>query len=117
MKHPRPVEYLVSEDGRRTGVVLRWEDYEKLTSQSVADPDLLYGMNEAELRALATGMLASPHDERLNGLLARNQQGRLSVDEARELDELVNYLDQMNVLKARALLTLQRLNEEKEAYE
>jgi hypothetical protein len=117
MKHPRPVEYLVSEDGRRTGVVLRWEDYERLTAQPVADPDLLSGMNEAELKALATGMLASPHQERLDSLLERNRQGRLSVDEARELDELVDYLDQMNALKARALLTLQRLNEAKEAYE
>jgi hypothetical protein len=117
MKHPRHVEYLVSEDGTRTGVVLRLEDYEKLTSQPVVDPDLLSGMNQAELSALATGRLASPHQERLDSLLELNRRGRLSVDEARELDELVDYLDQMNALKARALLTLQRLNEEKESYE
>lgn len=117
MKQAKPVEYLVSEDGQRRGVVLTWEDYEALTSQANADPDLLYSLSEAELTALAQGMLASPNQERLQQLLERNRQGRLGVDEARELDELIDYVDQMNALKARATLTLQRLNEEKEAYE
>lgn len=117
MKDRKPVEYLVSEDGRRTGVVLRWEDYEALTAQRPRDPDLLVGLSEAELKALSSGMLAGGHQQRLDQLLEENRQGRLNVNAARELDELIDYIDQMNILKARATLTLQRLQEEKETYE
>lgn len=117
MKRSKPVEYLVSEDGQRRGVVLSWEDYQALTSQARLDPDLLYGMNEDELSALASGRLGISSQDRLGQLLEQNRQGRLSVDEARELDELIDYLDRMNVLKARAALTLLRLQEDKEPYE
>ncbi len=117
MKERRPVEYLVSEDGKRTGVVLRWEDYEALRAGALRDADFLVGLSEAELKALASGRLAVSSQERLDELLETNRQGRLNVDEARELDELVDYIDQMNILKARASLTLQRLQEDKEKYE
>lgn len=117
MKDRRPVEYLVSEDGKRTGVVLRWEDYEALRTGAQRDPDLIVGLSAAELKALASGRLAPGSQDRLDDLLEKNRQGRLSVDEARELDELVDYMDQMNVLKARATLTLQRLQEDRETYE
>jgi hypothetical protein len=117
MKDRKPVEYLVSEDGKRTGVVLRWEDYEALKASAQHDPDLIVGLSEAELRALVSSRLASNSQDRLGELLEKNRQGRLSVEEARELDELIEYIDQMNILKARAALTLQRLQEEKGSYE
>ena len=105
-----PVQYLVNEDGRRTGVVLDWESYQALQQASrAADPDLLVGLSEPELQALGTGMLAAPHQERLNVLLERNREGRLSADEARELDGLLERIDSMNTLKARACYTLQHL--------
>ncbi len=117
MMDRKPVEYLVSEDGTRTGVVLRWEDYEALRAGAQHDPDVIVGLSEAELRALSSSRLAVGSQDRLADLLDLNRQGRLNVDEARELDELIEYIDQMNILKARAALTLQRLQEEKGTYE
>lgn len=117
MKDPKPVEYLVSEDGTRTGVVLRWEDYEALKASAQRDPDLIIGLSETELRALSDGKLTVNAQDRLGELLEQNRLGRLNVDEARELDELIDYIDQMNILKARAAFTLQRLQEEKGSYE
>ena len=56
-------------------------------------------------------MLSPSHQERLTDLLQRNREGRLSEDEESELDQLLVYVDSMNVLKVRALRTLQRLGE------
>ena len=105
-----PVQYIVSEDGQRTGVVLDWESYLALQQASrAADPEMLVGLNESELQALGAGMLATPHQERLSALLERNREGRLNTDEARELDSLLERIDSMNTLKARARYTLQHL--------
>ena len=52
--------------------------------------------------ALAEGMLPPSHQERLTDLLQRNREGCLSEDEESELDQLLVYVDSMNVLKARA---------------
>jgi hypothetical protein len=111
---PSPVRYLVEEDGRRVGVVLEWEDYQDLRDALEADPDLLLGLNEAELQALAEGMLSSPFKERLDDLLERNREEGLSPREERELDHLLEYIDSMNVLKARAMYTLQHRHEANE---
>jgi hypothetical protein len=104
-----PVEYIVTEDGQRTAVVMRWEDYQALQAMLPTDPDALAGLSESELRALAEGMLSPAHQERLGELLRRNQESGLEGDEQRELDRLLDQVDQMNVLKARAAFTLQQL--------
>ena len=105
-----PVHYIVSEDGERTGVVLDWESYQALQQASrAADAEVLVGLSESELQALGAGMLAAPHQERLNALLERNRAGELDADEARQLDDLLERIDSMNTLKARARYTLQRL--------
>jgi len=75
------------------------------------DTELLAGLDEAELRGLAEGMLAPAFQARLSELLARNDEGRLTADEERELDDLVTRVDVLNILKARALYTLQSLAE------
>ena len=111
---PSPVRYLVEEDGRRVGVVLEWEDYQDLRTALVVDPDVLLGLDETELQALAEGMLSSPFRERLDDLLERNREEGLSPHEERELDHLLEYIDSMNVLKARAMYTLQRRREASE---
>ncbi|MFQ5856276.1 MAG: hypothetical protein ACE5LU_11595 [Anaerolineae bacterium] len=108
---PSPVRYLVEEDGRRVGVVLTWEDYQDLQASVPADPDVLPGLNETELQALAEGMLSSPHQGRLDDLLQRNREEGLSPGEKHELDHQIEYVDSMNVLKARAMYTLQRRRE------
>lgn len=108
---PKPIQYLVEEDGQRVGVVLRWEDYQKLCVTYPADPDLLVGLSDAELQALADSVLVSRQQDRLSDLLRRNHDEGLSADEERELDRLLERVDQMNVLKARAMYTLQQRQE------
>jgi len=105
-----PIEYLVTEDGQRTAVVMRWEDYQALKAMLPSDPGALAGLSESELQALAGGMLSPVHQDHLEDLLRRNQEADLSGDEQRELDRLLDQVDQMNMLKARALYTLERLD-------
>jgi hypothetical protein len=105
-----PVEYIVTEDGQRTAVVMRWEDYQALQAMLPSDPEALAGLSEAELQALAEGMLSPAHQEHLADLLQRNRETGLSEEERRELDRLLDQVDQMNVLKARALYSLERLD-------
>jgi len=107
------VQYIVNDQGRRTAVVLRLEDYQFLQARISPDPELLIGLDESELRALAEGMLSPSHQERLRDLLQRNHEGQLGKNEESELDQLLAYVDSMNILKARALRTLQQ-TEEKE---
>ena len=72
------------------------------------DPDLLVSLSDAELQALADSVLVPRQQERLSDLLRRNRDEGLSPDEERELDRLLERVDQMNVLKARAIYTLQQ---------
>jgi len=109
------VQYIVNDKGQRTGVVLRWEDYQSLQARISPDPELLVGLDECELRALAEGVLSPNHQERLAELLLRNREGHLSENEASELDQLLAYVDSMNVLKARTLRTLQQLGKTERA--
>jgi hypothetical protein len=104
-----PVEYIVTEDGQRTAVVMRWEDYRALQAMLPTDPDALTGLSESELRALAEGMLSPAHLERLGDLLRQNRESGLRGEEQSELDRLLDQVDQMNILKARAAYTLRRL--------
>jgi len=93
--------------------VLTWEDYENLQATLSTDPDLLRNLNEAELKALAEGMLSSRYQERLDELLQRNREQELSSGEERELDDLLEYVDTMNTIKARAMYTLQQRHKAK----
>ena len=67
------IEYLTRADGQRTGVVLRWEDYQALRAYVPADPDMLVNLSEPELQVLANGMLSSAHQQRLSELLQHNR--------------------------------------------
>ena len=70
---------------------------------------MLVGLSAAELQALSAGVLVTPQQERLTTLLERNRAGQLNPDEARELDSLLERVDSMNTLKARARYTLHHL--------
>ena len=105
---PKPIQYLVEEDGQRVGVVLKWEDYQKLCATHPVDPDLLVSLSDAELQALADSVLVSRQQERLSDLLRHNRDEGLSADEEGELDRLLERVDLMNILKARAIYTLQQ---------
>jgi hypothetical protein len=106
---PRHVQYLVGEDGQRTGVVLAWPDYQALRAAWPDDPEQLAGFSEAELEALSEGLLTPAHQARLTELLQRNRTEGLSTDETRELDHLLEQVDDLNTLKARAQYTLHQL--------
>lgn len=72
------------------------------------DPDVLHGLSEGELEALADGMLAPSLQTRLDELIARTKEARLSGAEETELESLLARVDQLTVLKTRARYTLQR---------
>lgn len=100
------LRYVTNEQGERIAVLLDLEVYRKLASQDVSDPDLLNGLSEAELQALAKSNLAPTAQTRLDDLLSRNAEGQLSSEETTELDQLLEQVDQLNILKTRARYTL-----------
>jgi len=104
------VQYVINEQGQRTGVLLGVDVYQRLIGQKPADPDLLIGMSRAELEALSASQLSLVSQTRLNELLARQKEGVLVEAEAAELDELLAHVDQLTLLKTRARYTLVQMN-------
>jgi hypothetical protein len=77
-----------------------------------ANPEMLTSLSVAELEALADGLLVPARQARLDDLLANNGEGSLSVQERRELDHLLELVDQLTLLKTRARYTLNHLKVE-----
>lgn len=73
---------------------------------------MLTSLSVAELEALAEGLLAPARQARLDDLLANNGEGSLSIQERRELDRLLESVDQLTLLKTRARYTLNHLKVE-----
>jgi prevent-host-death family protein len=71
----------------------------------------LTGFSEQELTALARAVVAPEHQNQLSRALEKNRNAALSAEERLSLDELLDDLvaeiDQVALLKARALYTLQ----------
>ena len=61
------------------------------------------------LTALADMALAPKSQSRLDELLAKNVEGMFSADETKELDQLLANVDELNLVKARAAATLNRI--------
>ena len=61
------------------------------------------------LTALASMALAPKNQARLDDLLTKNVEGKLSDEEAKELDLLLTQVDELNLVKARAAATLHRI--------
>ncbi len=72
------------------------------------DSEVLLGLSDGELEALAEGMLAPSLQARLDELIAHGKEGRLSAEEATELDRLLVRVDQLTLVKTRARYTLRR---------
>ena len=100
------VRYITNEQGERIGVLLDLDEYHQLTRQSVEDPELLQGLSEAELQALAQSALAPADQSRLDELLAQKTDSTLNEAELAELDRLVDDVDHLTLLKTRARYTL-----------
>ncbi|MFN8489926.1 MAG: hypothetical protein U0350_20235 [Caldilineaceae bacterium] len=75
----------------------------------MVDLELLVGLSEDDLSALAQTELAPVTQARLKELLAFNAHGRLTVEESAELDRLLEQVEQLTILKTRARYTLKRL--------
>jgi hypothetical protein len=69
----------------------------------------LVGLSHTELRALADAVVAADRQQQLQTLLAKNRQGTLTPEEEQTLDKLLAEADQVALLKARALYTIQIL--------
>ena len=106
---PLPVQYITAENGQRVGVLLSWREFQQLQLRVSDDPDLLSGLSIAELQALAEGMLSARCQAELSDLLAENDRAPLAAEDAEELDRLLEQIDVLSILKARAQLTLQSL--------
>jgi hypothetical protein len=72
------------------------------------DPELLLGLSEEELEALAEGLLFPSAQGRFNALLKLNAEGPLGEAERVELDRLLEQVDQLTILRTRARFTLKR---------
>ncbi len=103
------VQYVTDDQGSQVGVILNMEDYRNLIAKPQADPELLTELNPSELQALADSRLAPTAQERLDTLLARNNANELTDAETIELDQLLEQVDQLTILKTRARYTLHQL--------
>ena len=70
--------------------------------------ELLSGLTNEELEALADSMLAPSAQARLDELLERKAVGQLASGEQSELDRLLARVDQLTILKTRARYTLRQ---------
>jgi hypothetical protein len=70
------------------------------------ETNILPNVSASGLKALANAMLAPKAQSQLDDLLARNSEGKLSEQESKELDSLIEQIDELNLLKARADFTL-----------
>ena len=75
--------------------------------------EVLTSLNSDELRALAESNLAPTRQGRLDELLNQNREGNLDESETKELDDLLVQVDYLNILKARAQLTLNEQSDSK----
>ena len=104
------LRYVTNEQGERVGVLLDLEEFRRLTKSPTQDAELLVGLNQAELEALAQSMLAPTTQSRLDQLLAQNAEAQLSPEQSAELDSLLAQVDQLNILKTRARYSLHQLD-------
>jgi hypothetical protein len=102
------VQYITNTQGERVGVLLNMETYQQLTN-SPTDSELLIGLTEDELQALAETCLSVKNQTELDHLLIKNSDHQLSDEEIETLDRLIAQIDQLNILKTRARYTLTQL--------
>ncbi len=103
------MQYITNETGDRVGVVLDLATYQRLLGQVPQDPELLVGLSESELVVLARVSLALEMQGELSELLRRQGEDGLSGVERVRLDEILEEVDRLNLLKARARYTLRSL--------
>lgn len=100
-------QFITNEQGERIGVLFDLAAYERLIRGLTEDQELLTNLSEAELRALADSHLAPAAQQELDELLTKQAERGLFEDELARLDALLDQVDQLNIVKARARYTLQ----------
>jgi hypothetical protein len=100
------IQYVTNEKGEQTGVLLDIGHYYQLVSENPIDPKLLKGLSIDELEALAKTKLGIDQQSRLNELITKQKVYGLSDEEVQEIERLLAYVDQLTILKARAMYTL-----------
>lgn len=103
MTEPR---YITNQEGKAVEVILDIASYHALLKAQSQDTNLLRDMSLEELEALAKGKLGVEHQTQLNLLIQREKEGLLNSEEIKHLDDMLEQLDRLNLLKARALYTL-----------
>lgn len=103
------VNYLTDEQGQKIGVLMDLDTYDRLTNFTNTDNELLLGLNQEELIALATTKLAINEQDELSSLLAKNQSKIINNNEEEKLEYLLAKIDNLNILKTRAIYTLEKL--------
>ncbi|WP_437961782.1 hypothetical protein WME76_20495 [Sorangium sp. So ce119] len=77
--------------------------------------EALRGMSETELVALSSSVVAPGRQRRMKALLRRNSRGELDEGERQELDALLEEVDRIALLKARAAYTLAQVGRRRTA--
>jgi hypothetical protein len=91
------------------GIINQIKVYNKKRMSNEAK--LLPNVSVSGLKALASGLLAPQAQSHLDDLRARNSDGKLNAQETKELDDLIEQIDELNLLKARAAFTLSHRDE------
>ena len=99
------VQYVTNEHGE-LGVLLDLERYHQLINPSAVDTEILTNLSKDELQVLAESILSSKAQAQLNNLLAENAENQLSADDTNTLDRFLAQIDQLNILKTRAIYSL-----------
>lgn len=105
MQEPR---FLTNEQGQTVEVVLDVSTYERLLRLQSADPKLLRDFSREQLEALAKSTLTTPEESQLHDLVEKKKAEALTAEETAKLDALLEQVDQLALVKARALYTLHR---------
>ena len=106
----QPRQFLTNEQGERVGVVLDMATYEKLLRLETRDANLLRDLTIEQLEVLAKSQLTSDAQEQLYDLIEKKKTSALSREETKQLAGFLEQIDQLAVLKARALYTLKQNN-------
>ena len=70
------------------------------------ESNILPNVSISGLKALAEARLAPAAQSQLDDLITRNSAGTLTEQESQQLDSLIEQIDELNLLKARADFTL-----------
>jgi hypothetical protein len=103
MQQPR---FVTNREGQKV-VELDVKTYEQLV-RSASDPLLLRDVTLEQLEALAEGKLSTASQAELSSLIQKEKAGGATPEEIAMLDKLMKQLDQLDMLKARAIYTLQK---------